>query len=147
MEKNEQFEQYASIMKLGFGGLEAIDDGIIKRYGRSFKKGDYLIREGEKSKDVYLILSGNVIVTKEVNTINKVLAILGPGEIVGEMSFFEETTRSASCIADDEVVTIVFSPDTFSDIYKAHPRWLIQILESLSKRIVKTLDLLKLKIS
>lgn len=147
MINNEYFKEYSAIMKIGFGGLEAIDDEIIKRFGKSFKKGEYLIREGERSKEVFLILSGNVLVTKEVNTINKVVAILGPGEIVGEMAFFDEIERSASCIADDDVVTLVFSPQTFSEIYKSHPRWLVQILESLSKRIVKTLDFLKLKVT
>jgi CRP-like cAMP-binding protein len=73
----------------------------------------------------------------------KVLGVLGPGEIVGEMSFFESKLRSASCIADDRVVTIGFSEETFSEIYKVHPRWLVQILESLSKRIVKTMQVLK----
>lgn len=143
----DYMKKYENIMKLGFGGLEAIDDEIIDAYGKSFKKGEFIIREGEETKDIYLILRGAVIVTKEINTIKKVLAILGPGEIVGEMSFFESSTRSASCIADEDVVTIVFTSETFSDIYKTHPRWLYQILESLSKRIIKTLNLLKIRMN
>lgn len=142
---DDVMKKYEDIMKIGFGGLEAIDEEIIKNYGKTFQKGDMIIKEGEKSKDVFLILKGKVIVTKEVNTIKKVLAVLGPGEIVGEMSFFESVSRSASCIADDEVVTIIFSDKTFSEIYSLHPRWLSQILSSLSKRIIKTLDLLKAK--
>ncbi len=143
----DYMKKYENIMKLGFGGLEAIDDEIIDTYGKSFKKGEFIIREGEETKDIYLILRGTVIVTKEINTIKKVLAILGPGEIVGEMSFFESSTRSASCIADEDVVTIVFTSETFSDIYKTHPRWLYQILESLSTRIIKTLNLLKIRMN
>jgi len=139
-------KKYEKIMKIGLGGLEAIDDDIINTYGKYFKKGDFLIKEGEESRDVFLIMKGSVIVTKEVNTIKKVLAILGPGEIVGEMSFFESTTRSASCIADDDVITINFTDETFSEIYKVHPRWLVQILESLSKRIIKTMQVLKERI-
>ncbi len=136
-------KKYEDIMKIGFGGLEAIDHEIIKNYGKTFEKGEFLIKEGEKTKDVFLILKGKVIVTKEVNTIKKVLAILGPGEIVGEMSFFESLSRSASCIADDKVETVVFNDITFNEIYKLHPRWLEQILVSLSKRIIKTFEVLK----
>ncbi len=138
-------KKYEEIMKIGFGGLGAIDEEIIHNYGKIFKKGEFIIKEGEKSNDVYLILEGKVIVTKNVNTINKVLAVLGPGEIVGEMSFFESTSRSASCIADDVVTTIKFNYDTFSEIYKVHTRWLLQILESISTRIIKTLELIKEK--
>ena len=136
-------KKYDKIMKIGFSGLEAIDDEIINTYGKIFKKGEFLIKEGEIKKDVFLILEGKVNITKEIRGKNKVIAILGPGEIVGEMSFFESVTRSASCIADDRVVAIVFGDETFGEIYKIHPRWLVQILESLSKRIIKTLDVIK----
>jgi CRP-like cAMP-binding protein len=142
---DDALKKYEEIMKIGFGGLEAIDEEIIEDYGKVFQKGEFIIKEGEKSNDVYLILEGKVIVTKDVNTIKKVLAVLGPGELVGEMSFFESTTRSASCIADDTVTTIKFNYDTFSEIYRVHTRWLMQILESMSNRIIKTLELIKEK--
>ena len=140
---DEILDKYKNIMKIGFGGLDAVNDDIINSFGKKFNKGDFLIKEGEKSKDVFLILEGRVIVTKEVNTIKKVLALLGPGEIVGEMSFFESVSRSASCIADEDVSTIVFNNETFSQIYNLHPRWLDQMLKSLTKRILKTYDVLK----
>jgi CRP-like cAMP-binding protein len=138
-------KKYEDIMKIGFGGLDAIDNEIIIKYGKYFEKGEYIIKEGENKKDIFLVIAGSVLVVKEVNTIKKVLATLGAGELIGEMSFFESSNRSASCIADSSVVTIVFSSDTFSEIYKIHPRWLEQILTSLSKRIVNTLELLKVK--
>jgi CRP-like cAMP-binding protein len=142
---NSILKKYEDIMKIGLGGLDAIDNEIIIRHGQYFETGEYIIKEGENTKDIFLIIAGKVIVTKEVNTIKKVLATLGPGEIIGEMSFFESNTRSASCIADSDVVAIVFTTDTFSEIYKIHPRWLEQILTSLSKRIVHTLEVLKAK--
>jgi CRP/FNR family cyclic AMP-dependent transcriptional regulator len=135
--------KYENLMKIGMGGLDAVDSDIIGELGRTFEKGEFLIKEGETSKDVFLIIEGKVIVTKEVNTINKVLALLGPGEIVGEMSFFESTERSASCIADTSVTAIILNEDVFGQIYSLHPRWVGQILQALSRRIVKTLDLLK----
>lgn len=142
---NSILKKYEDIMKIGLGGLDAIDNEIIIRHGKYFDKGEYIINESENSKDIFLIIAGKVLVVKEVNTIKKVLATLGPGEIIGEMSFFESMTRSASCIADSDVIVIVFTADTFSEIYKVHPRWLEQILTSLSKRIVNTLEILKAK--
>lgn len=140
---NELMDKYQDIMKIGFGGFEAVDDEIMAKYGRKFNKGEFLIKEGESAKDVFFILKGAVLVTKEVNTIKKIISVLGPGEIVGEMSLFESLKRSASCIADEDVEVIVFNDETFSEIYKVHPMWLDKILKSLSNRIVKTLDVLK----
>lgn len=139
----KMLQKYEDIMKIGFGGLEAVDNDIIFKYGKIFEKDDFIIKEGEDSKDVFLILKGRVIVVKEVNTIKKVLAVLGPGDIIGEMSFFESMSRSASCIADSRVIAIAFTAETFTEIYKVHPRWFEQILSSLSERIVNTLELLK----
>lgn len=144
--KDDPYKKYEYIMKIGFGGLEAIDNEIIFNYGKTFQKGDYIIKEGEKSNDVYLILKGRVIIAKDVKTVNKVLTILGPGEIIGEMSFFGTSARSASCIADSKVIVVGFTAETFSEIYKVHPRWFEQILKSLSKRIINTMELLKVKV-
>lgn len=141
-----ELKKYEYIMKIGFGGLGAVDNDIIKNYGKTYKKDEYIITEGEHSKDVYLILKGSVIVTKNIKDNNKVLTVLGPGEIIGEMSFFGSTARSASCIAGSKVIIIKFTSETFSEIYKVHPRWFEHILKSLSKRIINTLKLLKDKV-
>ena len=145
---DDSLKKYEYIMKIGLGGLEAIDNDIIYNYGKVFEKGEYIIKEGEKSNDVYLILKGRVVVTKKGKNDYKIkiLTILGPGEIIGEMSFFDSSVRSASCIADSKVIVIAFTAETFSEIYKVHPRWFEQILISLSKRILNTLEILKVKI-
>ena len=145
---DNSLKKYEYIMKIGLGGLEAIDNDIIYNYGKIFEKGDYIIREGEKSNDVYLILKGQVIISKIGKDGNKIkiLTILGPGEIIGEMSFFDSSVRSASCIADSKVIVIAFTAETFSEIYKVHPRWFEQILKSLSKRIINTLEIMKVKV-
>jgi CRP/FNR family transcriptional regulator, cyclic AMP receptor protein len=143
---DDVYKNYENIMKIGFGGIDAIDDEIIKLFGKIFVKGEYLIKEGEHRNDVFLIMEGKVIVVKEVNTIKKALATLGPGEIFGEMSFFEREVRSASCIADERVVAIVFNQDNFSEICKLNPRWISQMLISLAKRIINTLEVLKARL-
>ena len=145
---DNSLKKYEYIMKIGLGGLEAIDNDIIFNYGKIFEKGDYIIKEGEKSNDVYLILKGRIKVSKSGKDENKIkiLTILGPGEIIGEMSFFDSSVRSASCIADSKVIVVAFTAETFSEIYKVHPRWFEQILKSLSKRIINTLEILKVKV-
>ena len=145
---DNSLKKYEYIMKIGLGGLEAIDNDIIYNYGKVFEKGEYIIREGEKSNDVYLILKGRIKVSKSGKDENKIkiLTILGPGEIIGEMSFFDSSVRSASCIADSKVIVVAFTAETFSEIYKVHPRWFEQILKSLSKRIINTLEILKVKV-
>jgi CRP-like cAMP-binding protein len=72
----------------------------------SFEKNTALVRQGEASDALYLLLWGRVLVTRTHPDLRQpiVLATLGPGEVVGEMGLLDETTRSATVTAIDEVV-------------------------------------------
>lgn len=60
--------------------------------------GDRLIRKGESIDRLYIILSGQLSVTADLEN-NQNIALLSSGEIVGEMSFLESRPPSVSVIA------------------------------------------------
>lgn len=60
--------------------------------------GDRLIRKGESIESLYIVLSGQLSVTADLGN-NQNIAMLGSGEIVGEMSFLESRPPSVSVIA------------------------------------------------
>lgn len=64
---------------------------------KSFAKGDYLIREGEKGSELYWILQGQVEVLKQdTDHIEHRINCLDAGKVVGEMVLFQQNQRSAS---------------------------------------------------
>lgn len=66
--------------------------------------GDRLIKKGEAINNLYIVLSGQLSITDGVS--DNHIALLGAGEIVGEMSFLESRPPSVSVIASK--VTKVF---------------------------------------
>jgi extracellular factor (EF) 3-hydroxypalmitic acid methyl ester biosynthesis protein len=65
---------------------------------QSFRRGDTIIEEGALLCAAFVIRQGYVRVkTSQGKGIT--LAILGPGEVFGEMSFLERTAASASVLA------------------------------------------------
>jgi CRP/FNR family transcriptional regulator, cyclic AMP receptor protein len=60
--------------------------------------GDRLIRKGESIESLYIVLSGQLSVTADLGN-KQNIALLGSGEIVGEMSFLESRSPSVSVIA------------------------------------------------
>ncbi|MCF2873153.1 MULTISPECIES: cyclic nucleotide-binding domain-containing protein [unclassified Tenacibaculum] len=59
--------------------------------------GDRLIRKGEAIENLYIVLSGQLSITDGLSEKN--IALIGAGEIVGEMSFLESRPPSVSVIA------------------------------------------------
>jgi len=128
-------ESYEEIMKIAFQAEEALDAEVIKRFGKKFHDKQILIKEGEIQQKIFWILSGDVYVTQKVGEKYRVMATLGKGELIGEMSFFDKSVRSATVIAKGEVETLEFSKENFADIYAASPQWSRRLMISLARRI------------
>ncbi|MBI4838263.1 MAG: cyclic nucleotide-binding domain-containing protein [Nitrospirae bacterium] len=80
-------------------GLESIAK-IIKKL--SFKKGEYLFKEKEETKGLYLIHSGKVEISKVTpDEWKQTLAILSTGHFLGELSILEKRRHEANAVALD----------------------------------------------
>lgn len=76
-------------------------------------KGDIIIEENSLGAALYLIDKGEVRVEKDIDGQGEELAILGPGELFGEMSLIENELTSASVIAHTDVELLVIRRDDF----------------------------------
>src|SRR5439155_481025 len=84
------------------------EDALFQRFGKEFRRGDVLFREGEPGKEMYVIQAGKVNITKTVRETEKILATLGAGEFFGEMSILNHKPRSAGAVVPEGVLV----PDT-----------------------------------
>jgi len=128
-------QEYSDIMKIAFQAEGAIDADIIARFGKKYGDKTILIREGDVQQEIFWILSGEVYITRRMKDKYKVLATLGKGELIGEMSFFDKSVRSATVITKGPLEALVFSKENFADIFSASPQWTKRLLLSLSSRI------------
>lgn len=69
----------------------------------SLKFGECLYREGDPSDAVYFVESGTVEVRRKVGADEATVAMLGKGEILGEMGVLAGSPRSASIVAATDV--------------------------------------------
>jgi len=128
-------DAYNEIMKIAFQAEEALDEAVVARFGKRFKDKQILIKEGDIQQKIFWILDGEVYVTRRIGDKYKVLATLGKGELIGEMSFFDKSVRSATVIAKGGVHALEFTKENFADIYAASPLWSRRLLVSLARRI------------
>ncbi len=88
---------------------------------RTYRKGDVLFREGEGPGPAFLIISGKVGVTAGGEPGTEV-AIIGENGIVGEMSIIDDSPRSATVTAAEELTCYVIDRIRFHELFEgAHP--------------------------
>ena len=77
----------------------------------SLHAGDFLIEEGEQADDLFVVVTGELEVTKRSGTSEIPLARVGPGSIQGELAALERGKRMASVRAatDAEVLRIPYA--------------------------------------
>lgn len=110
--------------------------------------GEVIVNEGERSSDLYILLSGKVAVFKGIH---KVAELDNPGTVIGEMSFFLGEQRSATLVAMSEVLMQKVSKSKLADFFSTNPEFAIKVASSLADKLndttqkVETLQSIKSK--
>lgn len=108
---------------------------------RLFHRGELILEEGIMGVGCFIIISGKVEVVKSLNQPGqRVLAELGSGEIVGEMSVIDEQPHSVSVHALEETQCLMIERWDFKAQMQAYPEIALQLLPILAKRLRALLD-------
>lgn len=104
---------------------------------RSFPRGQVIIREGDTDAALYIIVSGQVTVTKKANPggPDLHLATQGAGAFVGEMTLLDGSPRSATVTALTAVECLVLTRWVFNTTLRSDPLIAVAMLPVLSQRI------------
>jgi CRP/FNR family transcriptional regulator, cyclic AMP receptor protein len=118
--------------------LDAAQLRSLSALGRTvrFADGARIFREGEISGRVILLVRGRVKVfssTKDGRDI--VLAIRGPGEMLGEISAIDGGPHSATCEAMEPVEALAIASEVFRGFLKAHPQVPLLLMRTITSRL------------
>jgi CRP/FNR family cyclic AMP-dependent transcriptional regulator len=110
--------------------------------------GEYVVRENDTSRDIYIILSGEVRIGRALYAGDeKELTVLGPGEFFGEMGFLDEFPRSASATCVEDATILKIDRDSFQRLAQRRPtiayKVTLTMARTLSERLRKSNDLLE----
>ncbi len=93
-----------------------------------FRAGSLLCRQGDESSQVMIIGSGWVKVSVPADDVRaggvgeQIIAVRGPGDVVGERAALVMRARSANVTALDEVRALVVTAERFVEFLVGHPR-------------------------
>lgn len=101
---------------------------------RVFERGELLIQRDQEASHVYLIASGAVSISLPEEGERLVLATLGPGEVVGEMSLVLRRPASADVTALYPTVAYGLSQDKLHRLIRKYPQLLVELYELATQR-------------
>src|SRR5512145_187563 len=116
------------------------DDPLFQRFGKEFPQGTVLFREGEPGKEMYVVHQGRVTVSKRAGEVEKILASLGPGEFVGEMSILNNKPRSATAACAEAAKLLVIDAKTFEAMIRSNAEIAIRMIKKLADRLQDSND-------
>lgn len=104
----------------------------------AFQKGAIIIKEGDTQAQAYLIQTGRVGVFTIKGDKKIELAVLGKGEIVGEMALISDVVRTANVEALEDCTLILISRTEFEDRLHSSDRAIQAMVKMLSKRVAES---------
>ena len=136
--------------------LSPSDARVVVSYmlPKRLKQGTVFIHEGEVTHTDFMmiIIEGEVLVQREVSNSDdgRVMSVIGPGSMIGEMGLLDGEPRSASCTAATDLTAAVLPRDAMLKLIKTKSEVAARLMLAVSKRLsdrlreanrtIKTLD-------
>jgi CRP-like cAMP-binding protein len=96
-----------------------------------FSAGARIVRQGEPGNAFYVILDGEAAVTRP----GLASIALGPGDSFGEMALLDGGPRSATVVAQSDVLCLRLARPAFTKMLKREPEIALALLADLSRKL------------
>ena len=123
-----------------FDHLSGDERAIVTDVGvrRVFSSDEVLLRQGDPTDHVFVLLSGWVRVSVSTDDgRDLLLAFRGPGDAVGDLAAVHGTDRTASVRALEEVAVVQLRREQFVDLLRTRPAISMAMIKQLSARLVE----------
>jgi extracellular factor (EF) 3-hydroxypalmitic acid methyl ester biosynthesis protein len=125
-------------------GLEFLterDRALLEEAARKvpYAAGEVILRQGARRRELYLLHTGFVRVTRRREGREITVAQLGPGGLFGEMSLLEDTGATASVIAEEDVEVAVVSESHLLELMASEPGFSARFYHSLAGELARRL--------
>ena len=108
---------------------------------KALRAGDLLFNEGDSGNICYLIITGEILVTKRLESgLDQTLATIPKDELLGQIALIDRKPRSATCKAGTNGATLVLlNSDTFEHLYSAQSTFAFKVLDHIVTDLAKRL--------
>ena len=106
---------------------------------RVFDRGEALFREGDAGDELHVVVDGKVKITRASSDGREnAIAILGPGDLLGELAIFDSQERAATATAVNDTTLATLARPDFMAWLSEHPAVSLELLRALAVRLRQT---------
>ncbi len=109
----------------------------------ALESGEILIEEGAPGDEAFIVIEGELEITKKSDRQNIVIAIREPGEVIGEMALLDQAPRMATVRAIRASKLLKIRGETFQQLLSQNPSATLSILRTVSRRLRQNEALLR----
>jgi CRP/FNR family transcriptional regulator, cyclic AMP receptor protein len=102
-------------------------------------EGAFLIRAGESDSTLYAVDDGHLDILAQRDGQPVVVATVGPGDVLGEVSFLDDSPRTVSVVAGEDAVVHAWDKRTLSEALAFEPQLLAKFAVAMSELLVERL--------
>jgi CRP-like cAMP-binding protein len=102
---------------------------------RKYPQGTIICMEGEPSVQLYIVQKGIAKITKVVNDKEKLIAMAGAGDFLGEMAMLESRNRTATIVAVDNCEVMALNRSKLENLIASQPQVIQRLTEQLCDRV------------
>jgi CRP/FNR family cyclic AMP-dependent transcriptional regulator len=124
--------------------FEALDDDAASALtavmtSREVVRGHTVFHEGDDGDRLFVVLDGKVKISRAAaDGRENLLAVLGPGEMFGELSLFDPGPRTATASAITESTLASLDHDDLRPLLLERPGLAVHLLQALAQRLRRT---------
>ena len=99
---------------------------------RTYKPGDVIVREGDSALNLFIVATGHARIERAGAG---VVGRMGPGDFFGEIALLDDTNRTATIVADEDLTCYLIPVWEFRALLDAYPRMALPMLHKVIDRL------------
>jgi anti-anti-sigma regulatory factor len=120
-----------------FAKFDSMDLAAIESYLQrtSYQQGDIIFREGDPGREVFIVTKGTASAFLQSPNSAIRLATFAPGTVFGELAILDAGPRSATVVADEDLVCLVLTMSKYTALREKHPSVAMRILAAIGREL------------
>jgi CRP-like cAMP-binding protein len=115
--------------------LHEADVAVVMQHtqARLYASGEFAVHEGEVDRSFFIISRGSFEVLVPTEEGPRRVRVLEPGDLFGEVGFFDGLPRSADVVALEQAEALVLTEAAFRRLRLMHPRLALRFVLDLGR--------------